>query len=606
MGGWYEVTIGRLLAKPRGFARGGRAQSQVIGAVLIFAFIIAALAAAQVVLVPQSNEELEASHNEQAQQSMSDIRGAIQRSAVVGASQSESIDLGVDYPTRLLLLNPGEGAGTIRTAGGTNLTIENATATDDEVSDFWTGSPVNASSKRIIYDPNYNYYENAPKAVYENSVLYNSFSGGPDIAKSDQDIVDGRRIYLTALEGNKSTSQSGAASVDVKSVSAATETINVQREASGEPIQVTIPTQLSEEVWVQELLVEEIDDEGGAMGDSPEDEDECDDFEGNDGDDDDRFIVNCRYDDSVTPHELTLTFQNETTSGLITYSLKMSKVGVGSGISTPDAEYITDLEGDGADIALNGRQEVVFQVRNKYNNPAEDAEVDVGIVGGTSGQKLLHQGTDITGQSDDNIPVGPDGKVKLTYVAPGSTKSSPIPVHVEAKFGSGGAKDAEVSMEVINASRIDRTRPLLNPSNRLILEKAEITDANCPGVGSGKSCEVTLTFDSPDSVDIEEMRYVFYSADSQGFSGADSQSFLNYTQPSPDQRFEISGGFNEIDGGPITVSGSEDITVQFYEKENQGHEVKQGEFFVISLLVDGERETFFISPTSSSGKSGNK
>jgi outer membrane lipoprotein-sorting protein len=383
----------------------------VIGAVLIFAFIIAALGAAQTVLVPQSNEEVEFKHNQEAQQDIQDLRGAIQRSAAVGASQSQSVDLSAEYPTRFLLLNPGEGAGTIRTAGGSSLTISNANATDKETEDFWDGSTVSAPSKRLVYSPSYNYYDNAPETVYENSVLYNRFSDGPDIAESDQDIVDGRQIYLTALDEDKSTSKSEAASVDIRSVSPATEKITVERDPSGGNVEVTIPTDLSQEVWVQDLLAEEIDDTNDGPLDGPEDGELCQNFASDTGND--RFISECDYNGG----SITLIFEGTNSNGNpVTYSLKMAKIGVGTDISTPDAQYITDQKGDGADVALNGRQRIVFQVRDKYNNPADDAEVDVEITEGPG--QLLNQGDDITGQSDDNIPVGPDGKVELTYVCP--------------------------------------------------------------------------------------------------------------------------------------------------------------------------------------------
>ncbi|WP_254832436.1 hypothetical protein [Haloglomus salinum] len=610
MGGWYEVTIGRLLAKPRGFARGGRAQSQVIGAVLIFAFIIAALAAAQVVLVPQSNEELEASHNEQAQQSMSDIRGAIQRSAAVGASQSESIDLGVDYPTRLLLLNPGEGAGTIRTEGSDQLTIENAEATDEEVSDFWTGDPVNAPSKQLIYNPSYNYYENAPETVYQNSVLYHRFSDGVDIVQSDQDIVNGRQIYFTALDGDKSTSQSDAASVDVTSVSAATETITV--EDDGGPVKVTIPTDLPEEVWVQELLSEEIDDtDDGQAG--PEAGDVCDGSGPNviSGADptNDRFITSCSYDDTVTPHELTLTFQEDNQNGNpVTYNLKMAKVGVGSGITTPDSEYITDLKGDGTDVSLNGRQEIVFQVRNKYNNPGGDAEVDVRLVGGPSGQKLMHEGVDITGQPNDNIPVGPDGKIRLIYVAPGSTSSNPVGVDVEAKFdgsfGSGGAEDADVSMEVINPSRISQTKPLLNNPNTLKVTSAKIKNAKKANECGKTVCAVDVKFESVsgNDVEIDEFRYVFYKPDRQSASAQGNFGQVTVVGAS-DNPYELTNDFgsmgltvpNDNDGDSSDSEGV--IRFKFQDKNGNPVEVEKGDFFVVSFILDGERQTFFIGPS---------
>jgi len=597
---------------------GSRGQSQVIGAVLIFGFIIAALGSAQVVLVPQANEEVEFNHNDRAQQDMQEVRSAIQRSAAVGSSQSESVDLTPGYPTRFLLLNPGEGAGTIRTEGGTggsSLVVEDARATDDEVNDFWDGSGISATNRQLIYSPSYNYYTSAPGTVYENTVLYNTFSDGANVSQSDQDIIDDRRINLVALDGDKSTSQPGAAAVDVKPVSPATEKITVERNGAGNPVKITIPTQLSEEVWIQDLLAEEIDDSGDGQA-GPEDGDRCDGPNAISGtDQNDRFIVACNYDDTTTPNELTLTLQEENQNNdPVTYKLRMAKVGVGTDISTPTAEYITGLKGDDADVVPSERQEVVFQVRNKYNNPAEDAEVDVEIDGGASGQKLLNNGNDITGESDDNIPVGPDGKVELTYVAPGDTDSGQIDVDIRAKFDSGsfggdGAKDAVVSMDIINPSRVDRTQPLANPPDGVVLQSANIQSDSCSKekVGPGKDCDVMVTWQNQGSqdVDVEGIRAVFFNADSQGAASASSSGItakINSPSKYAGTILPVGGDRKKLTP-PLTIekdtaNNEESIVFEFTNKDGKEMTVNDGDLLIISLIIDGERETYFISPSS--------
>lgn len=568
---------------------GSRGQSQAIGAVLIFGFIIAALGAAQVVLVPQANEEVEFNHNDRAQQDMQEVRSAIQRSAAVGSSQSESVELAANYPTRFLLLNPSEGAGTIRTADRGSIVIENAAATDDEVADFWDGSDVSATNKRLIYTPNYNYYESAPETVYENSVLYNSFPDETNITKSGQNLVNGRQIYLTALTGNKSTSQEGVASVDVQAVSPATETINVQADSG--PVNVTVPTQLSEEVWVQELLADEIDDSGnGAAGLEATDE-ECADIDpGMNPSANGRFIVGCDYDDTTSPNELTLTFQETSNGDLVTYSLKMAKLGVGTGFETPNPQYITDTKGDGADVALNGRQEVVFQVRDKYNNPAEDVEVDVQVLGGTSGQKLLDDGNNnIIGQPDDNIPVGPDGSIRLTYVAPGSTMSSPIDVNIQAEFDTGGSqKSAEVSTQIINASRIDRTQPLINPSDTVTIEDSKIVS---PGPGNSGDDQVNISFASDSDRTITGIRYSFYNSDGQGNAPTETHPTMEIVDSDGNaiQSLDIGENFESVN---IDIPNSEDsandegrVRVRF-KKGGSTADVGPGDYFVVSIIIN--------------------
>lgn len=582
---------------------GSRGQSQVIGAVLIFGFIIAALGAAQIVLVPQANEEVEFNHNERAQQDMQEVRSAVQRSAAVGASQSESVELAANYPTRFLLLNPSEGAGTIRTADRGSIVIENATATDDEVADFWNGTGVDATNKRLVYTPNYNYYENAPETVYENSVLYNSFSDGTNVTESGQDLVNGRQIYLTALTGNKSTSQEEVSSVDVRAVSPATEKINVQADSG--PINVTIPTQISEEIWVQELLADEIDD-----SDDPADPRTCDDVDSSPAPTNGRFVIGCNYNDSTSPNELTLTFQETSNGGPVTYSLKMAKLGVGSGVTAPDASYVTAVRGDGASTSSTQATDLTLQVRDKFNNPKSGTEV----IFDTSAGNL----------DDQSVQTNEDGEATTTF-DPDIVSGEAVVVGGIDTTGDGSLADeaavdkAEFRIEVgdtFNGSGGIGNN--LNPSGPVLLTSAERIGSSCSGSTSnnmsgsmggnmgGGSCNANITLKNNASEDltISRMRINYYDAQSPGASASDRVGSAMVTDDnSGAEVLDIQADYEDVNLEPIPSGDTQVYTFEFDENNGDAHEVAPGDFYVVSIIYEdpdtGEEVssfTYFVAP----------
>lgn len=165
-------------------------------------------------------------------------------------------------------------------------------------------------------------------------------------------------------------------------------------------------------------------------------------------------------------------------------------------------------------------------------------------------------------------------------------------------------------MEVINASRIDRTQPLFNPSSGVTLEDSEIVQKACSGSGSGggKDCGVDITFGSDSDRTLTEMRYTFYSTDGQGSSPTQSHPKMELVDQDGNiiQTFQLRGDFQPVS---VDVPNSDDpdddlgeMRVRF-KKGGSGAEVGPGDYFVISAIIDGkERETYFAAPMS--GKSG--
>lgn len=212
-----------------------RGQAIQIGAVLLFGLLIISFATYQAIIVPEQNEGIEVNHNLQAQSEFESLRNVILGATSRQSSRSVRIQLGTEYPGRLLGVNPGPATGTLRTAGTTDdrvaVRITNATARG-EVGDFWDGRTHRYRTGWLVYDPLYSEYQEAPTTTYENTVVYNEFRSG-NRTVTGQRLIDGTTISLVTLNGSLSTSRAGTTTVDPRYVSASTNTVPITTNTSG-------------------------------------------------------------------------------------------------------------------------------------------------------------------------------------------------------------------------------------------------------------------------------------------------------------------------------------------------------------------------------------
>ncbi|SDJ80035.1 hypothetical protein SAMN05216226_109130 [Halovenus aranensis] len=329
------------------FLRDDRGQAIQIGAVLIFGLIVVFLALYQGFVVPNQNEEIEFNHNQQLQSELTDMRSDVISMPGETTTQSVSVGLGLRYPSRAVFVNPGPVSGTLRTVGTTdsalNLTIENATASGN-VGDFWNDTAA-YNTGAIEYRPGYNIFTNAPRTVYEHSVLYNDFGQNTTLPVTGQTLVSGDRITLVTLNGSFSQSRIGDASVDFEPVSTETRRVEIFNQSS--PLSITVPTRLNESEW-QTVFEEEMDTNGGNV-----------------------TGVNTTALPGVEDFSLL-----EVTLKPGSYSLRMAKVGVGTGVEQTQKAYLTDIEGDGTTIQTGETQTLTLEVRDSFNKPIRGVTVD--------------------------------------------------------------------------------------------------------------------------------------------------------------------------------------------------------------------------------------
>ena len=381
-----------------------RAQAIQIGAVLIFGILIIFLSLYQAFVVPDQNEEIEFNHNEELQQQMTELRSNVILMPGSTTTRAASVDLGVRYPSRAIFVNPGPASGTLRTVGTdtpeVNVTITNATAVEDagETRDFWNGTGLSYDTGALEYQPGYNLYQGAPRTVYEYSVLYNSFDGGAQtLPVTGQTLVDGNRITLVALNGSLTENRVDTLSLDVDPIS--TRTRVVELNGTGKPVTLQLATGMSEAEW-NATFGEELVANGGHVQD---------------------VSVSADGHGDLGLLEVTLEAGQR-------YQLELAKVGVGTGATGTDAEYLTDVEGNGSTLESGETVQLTVEARDRFNGP----ESGVTVTAAAENGRILGGGNETT----DN-----EGRASFEY-QPTGAGTNRVNFTIDPAHNPSGAHDA--------------------------------------------------------------------------------------------------------------------------------------------------------------------
>ncbi|MDS0283553.1 PKD domain-containing protein [Haloarcula onubensis] len=425
-----------------------RGQSIQVGAVLLFGALIIAFASYQAFVVPDQNRGVEFNHNQQVQSELQDLRNAIVSVGGSDERRSVTVALGTRYPSRLVARNPSPPSGSLETVGtdsdSVGLRISNAQAAGEsarETGDFWNDSQ-RYTTGVLRYRPSYNVYASAPTTTYEHTVLYNRFDSGT-ITLANQSLVDGTEISLVVLNGTLSRASTEATSVDVRAVSSSTERVRIEDDGTG-PVNITFASTRSAAYW--------------------------------------DFLENTQPSvTSVTNASSGNGFYNvsvELQQGQ-TYTLKLTKVGVGTGVTGEDAAYLTDVEGDGASVSQGETTELTLEVRDRFNNPPDDISA-VRVNASVAGSGSL--------RSTSKVP-DEDGQVTFTYEAPSSgTGSQEVQfsyVGIDGSFDATTRQNVSMTVDVTapsggggGAYAVTWTRPPF--SQRIVSEQLVFRDGSSP------------------------------------------------------------------------------------------------------------------------------
>lgn len=462
-----------------------RGQPVVIGALLIFTILILAFSGYQAFVVPNENRQVEYNHNQEVRNQILDLRSNVMQAGGTATTQSTTVALGTNYPSRALLLNPAPPSGTLETTAERSIVIRNAEASG-ETGDYWDGATDRSFTTRpIAYRPNYNVYQDAPRSAVEHGVFYDEYEDGTVLVKGDQPLVSGRSLSFVLVDGEYSRSGSGTVAVDVDPVSTSPNRVAVTDGAGA--IEIELRTDIPETVWVGDLLNDQID------GASDTDDTCTAEFSPNDRDAD-RYIDGCEYDTGTDPNTLTLFLEADAT-----YNLRMAKVGVGPQVTQPSTTYITNVEGDGSTIPDGGEQRIVAEIRDEFDNPVSGVAACADISSGSALSTIEEAPpTDISDA---------DGRVTFTFQA-----------------ADGVSGDAEVT---VGYSCTGSDRPQTNTDTEFATFDIAVyhTGSGNGGGGSGGGGGASPSFSSDPSV-------------TDSSSGGSADYSVQYSVDDPDGNFD--------------------------------------------------------------------
>lgn len=526
-----------------------RAVSEVVGAVIIFAFLVISFSIYQGIVIPQQNRASEFQHNQNAQESIQDLRNAIRQTAATASEQSVSITLGATYPQRVVGINPGASAGSIQTEELGTITLRNITATEPETADYFGSNTTTLGafeSQRLVFRPVYTHYTERPVTSYENTLVVNHFPNGANLTITDQTVVRGSTITLIALDGNVSRAQQETVTIDTRAVSTEMNTVPV--ESADGPLNVTIDTRMSAADWDALLEGEE-------------------------------HVQAVRQ---TGPTQVSILLEE----GEV-YNLRMAKVGVGSGVTDEGPKYIVDVEGNDTSVIEDGKQKLVIEVRDRFNNPVDNVTVTASITTSAGSGDSVHP---------LNQSTGANGRASFTYTAPEDVSDSQDAV-IEMAFDGDGTPNETVAfnVRVLDASGgggDDGGTGSINPSESVVYINSTIT-------GPGDNT-VTVFFNNTNdtSVEFTQVRFQFYSVSSEGTGrGGPPQSmdFAGDTVKYLDRYTDVSE----------TISpGIDSIELEFFEGENETtdtFDVRRNDFFILTIRTDaGNTITYFMGVSRSS------
>jgi|GEM_PF-2212471 len=177
-----------------------RGVSEVLGALLMLLIVVAMWGTIQAYHVPNWNKDVEYEHLNMVHDDMMTFKSDVEDVALSGEPKSSNIHMGVRYPNRMFLANPGPGVAGSLTSESVPISIV-----------YTIDSPGNPTitqsynSNRIVYEEQGTV--DSPKLVYEHGVIIRDYANG--YATTDkQPLIVGDNIYIPVLLGNLTASSS--------------------------------------------------------------------------------------------------------------------------------------------------------------------------------------------------------------------------------------------------------------------------------------------------------------------------------------------------------------------------------------------------------------
>ncbi len=172
--------------------------SVVIGAMLMLLIMATLYGTIQAYHVPIWNQDVEYEHLNVVHNDMMTFKSDVEDVALSGEPKSSNIQMGVRYPKRIFLVNPGPGV-----AGA--LTSDNVAVTIEYTIEGYPMVTQSYNSNRVIYEAQGTV--DSPKLVYEHGVIIRDY-GNASATTDEQSLIVGDEIYIPVLIGNLTASSS--------------------------------------------------------------------------------------------------------------------------------------------------------------------------------------------------------------------------------------------------------------------------------------------------------------------------------------------------------------------------------------------------------------
>ena len=216
-----------------------RGVSVVLGAVLMLLIMVTLYGTIQAYHVPIWNKDVEFEHLNTVHDDMMTFKSDVEDVALSREPKSTNIRMGIRYPNRIFLANPGPGVAGTLTSESVEVSIE---YTIDGLGDPTITASYN--SNRIIYEVQGTI--DSPKLVYEHGVIIRDY-GDESATTDEQSLLVGDEIYIPVLTGNLTAASSmETGSIEIKPLSQSYSRTKIKS------VTITIDTDYPE-VWEQLL-----------------------------------------------------------------------------------------------------------------------------------------------------------------------------------------------------------------------------------------------------------------------------------------------------------------------------------------------------------------
>ena len=223
------------------FGGDDRAQSVVIGSLLVFTIIVLSFSSYQAFVVPNQNAQVEADHFQNTETQFSELRSSVINSIGANENRSTAIDLGTRYPARTFALNPPPAAGKLETTDAGNVGV---TENGDSVEVCATGGTT-PTTRSLVYTPNYNEYQPPQSIGYETRMISRVFRDG---RLFDQRMVNSNSNRVSLYLFNRSVSENGITSYSLEVKGSHQHTATLTNPT------ITLPSKYDATTWNDDIL----------------------------------------------------------------------------------------------------------------------------------------------------------------------------------------------------------------------------------------------------------------------------------------------------------------------------------------------------------------